>query len=135
MSDWSQEAACAASRLWRPTRDILERAREHTRQLFGDADARYVAVHMRLGGATGEKELPQQSARGGGTALSAFLRSVRCANQLAKQEGIAAPILVVTDNHALRGFLKVRVCSAAPPPRVCATWHGPRAAAAALSFV
>lgn len=109
MTDWSQEAACAASRLWKPTEEILQRAKEHTRQLYGDADARYVAVHMRLGGMTGEKEYPVDWTRGGGTPFSSFLRSVRCANQLAKQEGIAVPTLMITDNHALRNFLKVCV--------------------------
>lgn len=74
--------------------------------MFGSVRPRYVAAHMRLGGLPGEKEFGE--ARGGGTLFHNLLKVIRCANRMAAREAIDQPLMVVTDNHELRGFLRVR---------------------------
>ena len=90
--------------------------RTHLAQaMYTELAPRYVAVHLRLGGLTGEKVFG--SARSGGTPLGNFLKSIECANRMAKHAGITAPIMFVADHHELRDFL--RVVGGSTGPHVC----------------
>lgn len=79
--------------------------------MFGSASPRYVALHLRLGGLPGEVEFKE--ARGGSTPFHNMMKAVSCANRMAKHKGIDQPVMVVTDNHELRSFLRVR-CPRSP---------------------
>lgn len=65
---------------------------------------RYTAIHLRLGGLTGEKDIP--FVRGGGNPFDNFLAAATCANRLRVHYNMDLPILVVTDNHKLREMLQ-----------------------------
>lgn len=95
--------ACVWNRLFRPTDQILQDAQQELLRLYNSSGPGYVAVHLRLGGFTGEAE----HERGQGP-LKNFAGAVRCARKLASQRNISTStsILMVTDNQHLRTFLQ-----------------------------
>lgn len=103
LSEMDAKTACVWNRLFRPTDAIYKQADQELQRMYGNSSARYVAVHLRLGGFTGEGE----HERGKGP-LKNFAGAIRCANQLARQSNISSstPILLVTDNHHLRTFIQ-----------------------------
>ena len=98
-------ALCLWNSVFRLRSDIIGQAQQHLQRLYGEPPPPYAAVHLRLGGLTGEGELTRQ--RAAGSPLDIFIAAIRCASKLAAAGNITAPILVVTDNHALREFVKV----------------------------
>lgn len=103
LQELDASTACVWNRLFRPTASILAEAEQELQRLYGSSSPRYVAVHLRLGGMTGEGE----HERGSGP-LKNFAGAIRCANQMARENGVnsSTPILFVTDNHHLRNFLR-----------------------------
>jgi hypothetical protein len=94
---------CVWARLFKPTKGIKAAAQQELMRLYNSSSPRFVAVHLRLGGFTGEGE----HERGQGP-LKNFAGAVRCATQLAREHNISSstPILMVTDNQHLRSFLR-----------------------------
>jgi hypothetical protein len=103
LQEMHASTACVWTRLFRPTDEIIAEAEQELMRLFNSSRPQYVAVHLRLGGFTGERE----HERGKGP-LKNFAGAVRCANQLAHEQNISSstPILMVTDNQHLRSFLR-----------------------------
>jgi hypothetical protein len=79
----------------------------NTQEIFNTVHElpRYTAVHMRLGGMTGEPRIP--FTRGGGTPMDNFISAVTCAKKLTGHHGMNTPILMITDSHKLRKKLRV----------------------------
>jgi hypothetical protein len=103
LQEMEASTACVWTRLFRPTDEIIREAEQELVRLFNSSSKQYVAVHLRLGGFTGEGE----HERGKGP-LKNFAGAVRCANQLAREQNISSstPIVMVTDNQHLRAFLR-----------------------------
>lgn len=100
----TSSTACTWARLFKPADDVIAQAEQQLQQLYGSSNVtQYVAIHLRLGGFTGEAE----HERGSGP-LKNFAGAVRCANRLAQQHNISSstPLLMVTDNHHLRSFIR-----------------------------
>jgi hypothetical protein len=107
-SAWSVESACVWQHMFRPVGDILRQAESELARMYPTDTRGYVAVHLRLGGLTGEEGIPG-SERGGLSPLHDFLAGATCAARLAASSSISlrdAPVLVVTDNHDLRQALQ-----------------------------
>ena len=102
---YTPEALCVWNSVFRLRSDIISQAQQHLQRLYSEPSPSYAALHLRLGGLTGEGELRRK--RAAGSPLEIFIAAIRCANKLAAASNIEAPILVVTDNHALREFIKV----------------------------
>jgi hypothetical protein len=83
--------------------DVLNQARAELARLYPSGPSPYVAVHMRLGGLTGEEGVPGVDR--GLSPLPNFIAGIRCGVKLANSRHIsltATPALVITDNHYLR---------------------------------
>ena len=102
---FSREAACLWDSVFKIRANIAAQAKRHLRRIYGEPSPTYTAVHMRLGGLTGEGDFARQ--RTGGSALDTFIAAIGVANRLSAESNITAPTLVITDNHALREFIKV----------------------------
>lgn len=112
-SGFSADAVCLWKRVLQPARVILQRSEAILQQLFPHNQT-FAAVHMRMGGLTGEGV----QERGNGP-LRNFMDAITCARDLAKSTSIqnTTPILVVTDNHDFRQFLHNRnIPSIVAPP-------------------
>lgn len=113
-SGFSQDAACVWRRIFKPTDSIVERANHILREMY-PRGKKFVAVHLRLGGLSGEGV----QERGNGP-LANFLDAISCARKLATMATTVekrTPILIVTDNHELRQFLQARqIPSLLTPP-------------------
>lgn len=106
-SFWSEEASCLWQQMFRPVAAIQRAAAAELDKLYTGGARPYVAVHLRLGGLTGESGKP--GADRGKAPLENFLASVQCASKLAINSSInldETPALAVTDNHALRKALQ-----------------------------
>jgi len=104
-SVWSKEASCLWQSLFRPVDPIIQQARAEMARLYPRGPHPYVAVHLRLGGLTGEQEVRVR----GRSPLDDFIAGARCASQLAAENSIdltQTPTLYVTDNHFLRQALQ-----------------------------
>lgn len=108
-SSWSEEAACLWQHMFRPVRGVLEAATAELRDLYPGGLRPYVAVHLRMGGMTGEMD-DVASFRSQG-ALANLLAGAKCASWLAGNHSIrpAQPVLVITDNHKLRLGIQERL--------------------------
>lgn len=87
-------------------------------EMFNNSNPRYAAIHMRMGGMSGETRL--DIVRGGGDPFGNFLKAAQCAQRLAKHNDLPVPVLMVVDDNGVRDALKVcwRVHEAsAPAPR------------------
>lgn len=105
--EWSADAACLWHSIFSPTQVILDQARAELARLYPRGPSPYVAVHLRLGGLTGEEGAPGPDR--GLSPLPNFIAGVRCGVQLARSRHIgltATPALVITDNHYLRKGLQ-----------------------------
>lgn len=113
LDPWSMEAACLWQKLFRPNQNILDAAAEQLRSIYNTSDTpNFVAVHLRLGGLTGEGEARERGTGNG--PMANWMAAVECASKLAQESGInttAVPILIAADNHQLRGFLSKRYLS------------------------
>jgi hypothetical protein len=106
VSQWSKEAACLWQQLFRPTDAIVHQAQAQLMKLYPGPPRQYVAVHLRLGGLTGETGIP--GVERGKSPLHNFFAGTRCAAKLARNSNIdlrQTPALVITDNHVLREAL------------------------------
>jgi hypothetical protein len=106
-SEWSKDAACLWHSVFRPADAVLAAARTEFARLYPYGPSPYVAVHLRLGGLTGEEGIP--GVERGLSPLPNFIAGAQCAVKLADRLKIslaATPVLVVTDNHRLRQGLK-----------------------------
>jgi hypothetical protein len=125
ISAWGSDAACMWGRIFKPipvlqfkaqsqlqvTRPaewrVISNYNENMQAMFSTVHVpRFTAVHMRLGGLTGEQAI--EHVRGGGTPLNNFFSAVLCATRLARHYATAFPIVFVVDNHELRSQLQVR---------------------------
>lgn len=107
-----KEVSCIMRRTLRVTDDIQQRAEQQLVALYGTPKPAYTAVHLRLGGLTGEEALPDYDLarrKASTNQLQSLMSAVACANQVMWGAGAATrgqPILMVTDNHALRAFIQ-----------------------------
>jgi hypothetical protein len=102
-SEWSREAACLWQQLFQPASDVMQMAQDELSRLYPGPPRPFVAVHLRLGGLTGEAGVPGQDR--GKTPLHNVFAGHRCAFGLARNSSIdlrQTPALIVTDNHDLR---------------------------------
>lgn len=109
-SQWSEEAACLWQSMFRPVDAVLDQAQAELARLYPNGPSPYVAVHLRLGGLTGEEGIP--GAERGMAPLPNFIAAARCAAGLAASHHINlthAPMLVITDNHRLRQGLQENI--------------------------
>lgn len=74
--------------------------------MFNSTAPRYAAIHMRMGGMSGEPSIP--FVRGGGGDFGNFLKAAQCAQRLAKRHALPPPVLMVVDSNEVRDALKVR---------------------------
>lgn len=103
---WGSDATCLWSRMFKPLPGLELRATKQLQVLYkSSTPPPYTAIHMRLGGLTGESEIP--FVRGGGSPFDNFLAAATCANRLRVHYSMDLPILVITDNHKLREMLQV----------------------------
>lgn len=104
-STWSDEAACFWRRLFKPRDEIVAMAQKQLASLYGAPNPRYIAIHLRLGGLTGERHVEE---RGKGP-FKNFIAAITCANKLAHNHSFTpskVPFLMVADNHHLRTFIQ-----------------------------
>jgi hypothetical protein len=105
-SEWSPEAACIWQRMFRPVHAVIEQAQQELGQALPEAMP-YAAVHLRLGGLTGEPSFPWDNR--GKDPFSNFMAGMRCADQSLRNHSMdtsQTAIMVVTDNHYLRQFVQ-----------------------------
>lgn len=104
---WTQQGACFWQAVFKPREHILQQAEEQLLMIYSTPLPPYVAIHLRLGGLTGEEGAPGPER--GKDPLHNVLAAVRCAGQLAKNNSISVmqtPYLVITDHHALRQLVQ-----------------------------
>eukprot|EP00775_Hariotina_reticulata_P003895 gene3895-4149_t len=128
---WTREAACIWKRLFRPADDIVLRAEKQLQTLFKNSKRPpvYDALHLRLGGLTGELEFDSVERAGGRNPLQQFANAVECVRKL--QQNITGsvatpltplassgstdnrlagnesdPVMIMTDNHEFRRLVQ-----------------------------
>jgi hypothetical protein len=102
LSGWTVETACIWQNMFQPVGAVVDKARQRL-QLMYPQQQPYVAMHLRLGGLTGEEGAPGPER--GRSPLHNFLAGSRCATQLASNKSILltqSPVLLITDHHYLR---------------------------------
>jgi hypothetical protein len=125
---WTRETACIWKRLFRPADDIVLRAEKQLQSLFKQSKLPvYDALHLRLGGLTGELELDAVERAGGRNPLQQFANAVECVRKLQQNitgslgaplasngaaddhpmsSNVSDPVMIVTDNHEFRRLVQ-----------------------------
>lgn len=99
--------SCIFHTLFQPSMQLAALVRSLREQLFGSATEPYVAVHLRIGGFEGERGVVRGGLGGANhTTTEAVVSALRAAQQLAAGKQLPAPVLVLTDNDALRRRLR-----------------------------
>lgn len=81
-------------------RSLLQLPRNAT---IGSDYMPFVAIHLRMGGQLGEAEAVRV---GGGRSLDALLGALSCAQKFRRRMKSTLPVLLITDNSALRTFMQ-----------------------------
>lgn len=109
---------CLFHLLFKPSDELKQLADKELVKLYGpqapNADFKYIAAHLRLGGLPKEQQLKVDlaGARGLGQGdLHDFLVLLQQARKAADDVGVnitSVPILLLVDNHAVREFIQAQ---------------------------
>ncbi|GIM07512.1 hypothetical protein Vretimale_11620 [Volvox reticuliferus] len=127
---WSDTAACLFQALFQPNELVMSAVEAEIASLYGNSQAPYSALHIRIGGLEGEGEASIQLSRM--SKLNYFLESVSCLHDLS-QTGIGGQDsqetaavrqpahLVVSDSNFLRNKIRKGVLPGLVAPSYTST--------------
>eukprot|EP00195_Chlamydomonas_chlamydogama_P014630 CAMPEP_0202897766 /NCGR_PEP_ID=MMETSP1392-20130828/6450_1 /ASSEMBLY_ACC=CAM_ASM_000868 /TAXON_ID=225041 /ORGANISM="Chlamydomonas chlamydogama, Strain SAG 11-48b" /LENGTH=307 /DNA_ID=CAMNT_0049583505 /DNA_START=282 /DNA_END=1202 /DNA_ORIENTATION=+ len=93
----SNQRSCILHELFKPSELLRTHVLDMRKKLFGSTAVKYVAVHLRLGGLTGEMWAIDRFDH-----FQGLMAAMSCARDLAAAHNVTSPVLLLTDNVVLR---------------------------------